>query len=122
MKRKIFPVLPLLLVFLMLACAKVNQGDLDQITLANSDYDSVSLFTASQLASLKMVVDSGGTLSDAEKQRALDLYDVLTLLDTYRNTIQAMKIEPTAELLQQAVDTWNQVKEKATALGWGGTK
>ena len=118
--RKRLAIIPIILL-LAIACQKVNVDELnEQITTANSDYDSVNLYVAFELASIINFANSGGTLSDSQKQRAIDLYEVLGLLDTYRNTIQAMKIEPTTELLQQAAETWIQINEKATALGWTG--
>jgi len=118
MRRK--AIIPVLLLLLFAACpGKVNTDALnEQIVAANSDYDSVSVFVTSQLAALKLIVDNGGTLSDAEKQRAIDLYDVLTLLDEYRNTIAQLTIDPTADLLTHAVDTWDEIYTKAKVLGW----
>lgn len=116
-------IIPILLLLLFAACAKVNTDELNQqIVVSNSDYDSVSVFVTSQLAALKLIVDNGGILSDAEKQRAIDLYAVLQVLDSYKDTVEALKVDPTLELFQQASELSTEFKEKATALGWEATQ
>lgn len=118
MRKKAF--IPVLFFLLLTACPWfVNTDKLNAtVNIGNSSYDSVAVFTTSQLAALKMIVDNGGTLSDAEKARAISLYDILTLLDEYKHTVDAMKLDPTTDLLKQAASTWNQIEGKAKELGW----